>query len=243
MLYPEVSQREASDDRSFRRLPPWALVPVAALGWWLVGFFPSLLQDVLTDHPVRGWPVVPLLASSSGVLWMGAFWGGVVAGLLGRLARPGRRRTAVAATGAAVATGMAVTLLQVGRFIADQPVPSGEGRVIAGLCLLTVVAGCVGWALGSAWVFGRVGLGVSLAALATVVTGWLDAVQVALLNATQGVGVFVLDWRWSQWAGAVVLAAALVVIGARPAAAVGVVAEVGGRASGRVIRVTRLRVS
>ncbi|WP_346623251.1 hypothetical protein [Blastococcus montanus] len=218
MLHAGVPRRGASAGRSFRTLPPWALVPVAALGWWLFGFFPSLIEDVLTDHPFPGWPVVPLLASRSGLLWMGAFWGGVVAGLLGRFARPGRRRTAVAATGAGVAVAMAVTLLQVGLFIADQPVPLGADRVIAGLCLLTVVAGCVGWALGSAWVFGPVGLGVGLAALATAVTGWLNGLQLALLNATQADHLLALDWRWGQWAGAVLLAAALVVIGVRPAA-------------------------
>ncbi|CCG03241.1 hypothetical protein [Blastococcus saxobsidens] len=218
MLYAGVPHREASAGRSFRTLPPWALGPVAALGWWLVGFFPSLLEDVLTDHPAQGWPVVYLLASHSGILWMGAFWGGIVAGLLGRLARPGRRRTAVAATGAGVASAMALTLLQVGLFIAGQPIPFGADRVIAGLGLLTVVAGCVGWALGSAWVFGRIGLGVGLAALATAVTGWLSGLQLALLNATQADHLLALDWRWSQWAGVVVLAAALVVIGARPAA-------------------------
>lgn len=217
MLNVDVSRRGASAGRSYRTPPPWALVPVAALGWWLVGFFPSLLEDVLTDHPAQGWPAVPLLASRSGVLWMGAFWGGIVAGLLGRLAHPGRRRAAVAATGAGSAAAMAVTLLLVGLFVADQPIPFGHSRVIVGLCLLTVVAGCVGWALGSAWVFGPVGLGVGLAALATAVTGWLSALQLALLNATQADHLLVLGTRWSQWAGAVVLAAALVVIGVRPA--------------------------
>ncbi|TFV55410.1 hypothetical protein E4P41_17235 [Geodermatophilus sp. DF01-2] len=218
MLHQEVPHRQTSAGRSFRKLPPWTLVPVAALGWWLGGYFPSLLEDVLIPDPVQGWPAVPLLASRSGVLWMGAFWGGVVAGLLGRLARPGRRRTAVVATGAGAASAMAVTLLQVGLFRADQPIFGGDDRGFAGLCLFTVVAGCVGWALGSVWVFGPVGLGVGLAALATVVTGWLRGLQLALLNATQADHLLVLDWRWSQWAGAVVLAAALVVIGVRPAA-------------------------
>ena len=217
MLHTGVSHQEASVGRSSRQLPPWSLVPVAALAWWLIGFFPSLLEDVLTDRPSGGWPLAPLLASRSGALWMGAFWGGVVAGLLGRLARPGRRRTAVAATGAGVAIAMAVTLLQVGLFIVDQPVPFGADRVIVLLCLLTVVTGVVGWALGSAWVFGPVGLGVGLAALATAVTGWLSGLQLALLNATQGEHLF-LGVRGSEWAGAVVLTAALVVIGVRPPA-------------------------
>jgi hypothetical protein len=218
MLHADVPHREASAGRSFRQLSPWTLVPVAALGWWLAGFFPVLLEEALTSHrsPSQGWPAVPVLASRGGALGMGAFWGGVVAGLLGRLARPGRGRTTVAATGAGVASAMAVTLLLVGLFIADQPTPFGDARLIAGLCLLTVVAGCVGWALGSAWVFGRVGLGVGLAALATVVPGWLTGLQLALLNATQAEYLLV-DWRWSRWAGAVVLAAALVVTGARPA--------------------------
>ncbi|TYP84969.1 hypothetical protein [Blastococcus xanthinilyticus] len=219
MLHQEVPHQEASTGRPSRGLPPWALVPVAGLGWWLVGYLPALLEELLAGSPVRGWPLVPLLATRGGALVTGAFAGGIAAGLLGLLARRGRRRTAVGATGAGMAAAMAVTLLLVGLFLADQrPAAGDDGGVVAGLGLLTVLAGLLGWALGSAWVVGRVGLGVALAALATAVPAWSSSLQIAVLNATQADGLLVLDWRWTEWAGAAVLAAALVVIGIRPAA-------------------------
>lgn len=217
MLHQEVSYPEAPAGRARGRvLPTWALVPVAALGWWLAGFLPWLLQDLRTPgpFPAEAWLAVPLLASSLGVLVSGAFAGGIVAGLLGGFGAAERRRV-LPATGGGTALAVALTLLQAGTYLADDPGFDGDRRVIAGLCLLTVAAASVGWALGSAWVFGRVGLGIGLAALATVVPGWIGELQLVLLDAP-GSGYVTVDWRWSQWAVGPVLAAALVVIGVRP---------------------------
>jgi hypothetical protein len=202
---------------SARRLTAWALVPLAAVGWWVGGFLPSTLADLRVPGPIfpGGWPAVPLLASQLAVLVAGSFAGGLLAGLLGRVARPAPRWVVLAGTAAGTALAMTAALVQARSVLADQAGFDGDHRVLAGLCLLTVGAGTIGWMLGSLAVLGRVGLGIALAALATAVPGWVSALQRALLPAGE-FGYVSIDGRWGEWLGAAALAASLVVIGVRP---------------------------
>ncbi len=195
--------------RTVPRLPAWALVPVSALVFWLVGFLPWLLEGAGRAAPLA----LPLRAGSLSLLVLGAAVGGVLGGLAGLLA-PARRGPALLATG--TGTGLAL-LATLGQSVAAAGRGSGfdaDSRVLVGLCAVAGGTAVLAWAAGSLALAGRPGAGVALGLLAGVLPGWLSALLHPVLpfEALGALGTTV------GWAQAVTLAGALVVVGVQPPA-------------------------
>jgi hypothetical protein len=203
-----------------RRLPLWAVVVVAGITWWFVGFLPWIVASALDGSPWVGvtedtFPAVPLIAGQLGALVAGAFAGGLVAGGVGLAAPAGDRRLVALATFGGMAAVAAIAFLQAGRVMGVPGGFGGDRRVVLGLTAIAVLATVEGWALGSCWIFGRPGLGVGLGALSGVVPAWLGTLAVTVINAMSPTGT-ITSLRGINWAAALVLAPALVVVGVRP---------------------------
>jgi len=221
---------QGSDALGSRRMSPAALVTLAAVVWWAVGYFPWLASWVTSLVTVSGRGgggrpggerlAVPLAASSMWLLVLGALVGGVLAGMLGLLARPGHRRSTALATlsGAGlavmVAGGQAVAASGVGSAF-----PSEDPRVLAGLCVVLALSALTGWAFGACAPLGRTGTGLALAVLAGATPLWLTTSMTQLLStsATGRLGTHTATILWAGLGvGGLVLAVALGVIGVRP---------------------------
>lgn len=201
---------------SWRSLPPLALVPVAALAWWLIGFLAWLLNgaghDVLDERGV-GFLALPPLASG-GVLQLvlGAGVGGVAAGLVAGLGAGGRvARAGSCAAGVVIA--LLVTLVQTRNGVSSMAVDS---RVTNGLTLIVILTTIVGLGLGLLCLTGRVGLGFGVGALAGATPTWVMSVFNAFEVDSTRDGLHVAH-RVSEWSGAVALAVALICVGLLPA--------------------------
>jgi hypothetical protein len=197
------------------RLPVWSLVPLAAVGWWVVGFLPWLAGG-MRAVPIGGRIPLPLSPSLLDSLVLGTLVGGLVAGLL-CLATPRRRLGVLATLGGLVLAVVVVLAVAVSVLRRDAPDSFSSDRlVVTGLCVVTVVGALGGWALGSAAAFGRVGTGLALAVLAGAMPAWLSSLAVLTVDvSTSYAGVTVVG-RMAVWAGAAVLVLALVTVGARP---------------------------
>jgi hypothetical protein len=196
------------------RLPVWALVPLAGVVWWAGGHLFWLL-DGLRAVPVGPRMALPLSASLMSVLVLGALVGGVGAGLL-CLATPRRRLGALATLGG-VAAALVVALTDSATTLRGEAPDafSGDGVVVGALCAVVVAVALAGWALGSAAAFGRPGLALGLAVLAGAAPSWVSSVAFAVVEPSAP-GVVSAVGRVSAWAGAAVLAFALMTAGARP---------------------------
>jgi hypothetical protein len=214
-----VAGSETAPRRASRRLPMWALLPPAAVVWWLVGFLPWILDSLLWPATVPGaptgtLPAIPLLAGQLGVLVLGGLTGGIAAGLLCLTQPRARRPKAAAFTVAGLALGVFVVLLQAASSLRDASGIDGDSRALVGLSAVTVVAAAIGWFLGSAAVFGRPGGGVALGGLSAVVPGWLSSLGFVFVDRSQDY-VVGPTWAWfTWWVGAAVLA--LATVGGRP---------------------------
>ena len=203
-----------------QRVPLWAVVVVAGVAWWFVGFLPWIVASALDGSPAVGipagtFPAVPLIADQLGALVAGAFTGGLVAGGVGLVAPPCDRRLVALATFGGMATVSAIAVVQAGRVIGGAGGFEGDHRVVFGVGAIAGLATAAGWVLGSCWIFGRPGLGVGLGALSGVVPFWLGTLAVAVINAVSPTGTMT-SLRGINWAAAIVLALALVVVGVRP---------------------------
>ncbi|KAA1398178.1 hypothetical protein [Aeromicrobium ginsengisoli] len=199
----------------WRSLPPWALVPVAAVAWWLAGFLPWLLngtgRDVLTERGVGFLLLPPLMSGGVSQLVLGAGVGGVVAGLTSILSDGSRALRAGACT-AGVAVALLVTLLQTRNGVSGTAV---DTRITNGLTIVVIVTAIVGLGLGLLSLLGRVGLGFAVGALAGATPMWVMSVFMAfeLVDTT---GRLEVAHRVSEWSGAAVLAVALLCVGLVP---------------------------
>jgi len=200
----------------WRSLPPWTLVPIAAVTWWLAGFLPWLLngpgRDELTERGVGFVLLPPLMSGGVSQLVLGAGVGGVVAGLTA-MRNDGSRVLRAAACSAGVAVALLVTLLQTRNGVSGTVVDS---RITNGLTIVVVVTAIVGLGLGLLSLLGRVGLGLAIGALAGATPIWVMSV----FNAFQlddTAGRLQVAHRVSEWSGAVVLAVALLCVGLVPA--------------------------
>jgi hypothetical protein len=203
---------------SWRSLPPLALVPLAALTWWVVGFLPWLLNDA--GHDIIGADgistlAVPLFAGSVSALVLGGGLGGVAAGLTTLLCA-GSRAVRAAACASGVAIALLVSLLQSRRGLSGVEGVGIDERVTNGLTVVTVLMTVVGVSLGLLCLLGRLGLGFALAAGAGAAPVWVMSVFNALRPDDSRAGLQGAH-EVSAWIGAVVLAAALVAVGLRPA--------------------------
>ncbi|WP_116452870.1 hypothetical protein [Blastococcus litoris] len=202
-----------------------ALVPLAAVTWWLAGSLSGLLlmaSDSLADlarspsgSPVPRPDVVALpLISVLGLQVANSLLGGILAGLLGRVARGHRPALVAGATLGGVVLGLAVVLLYTAVVPGAGGVwPPGSREGVA-IGVSVVVSSLLGWLLGSCVVLGRLGSGAALGALAGALPSWLVGLSLAVTDPASLLDGF--STTWTTWAGALVLVAALVVVGARP---------------------------
>ena len=209
-----------------RRVSTVVLVPLAAAFWWAVGYFPWLASWMASLFTVSGRAgggrrggerlAVPLTVSSMWLLVLCALVGGVLAGMLGLLARPGHRRGTALATLSGV--GLAMTVAG-GQAVAASGVgsayPSEDPRALAGLCVILTLTTLVGWAFGACAPLGRPGIGVALALLAGATPLWLSTSLTQLLG-TSSNGRLGTHGALMMWVSGAVLAVALAVIGVRP---------------------------
>ncbi|MGY1847106.1 hypothetical protein [Blastococcus sp. SYSU DS1021] len=200
-------------NRARRRLPWWALVPLAAAVWWVGGYLFWLL-DGLRMVPVGARTALPLLPSMIGALVLGALVGGVAAGLLARAAE--RRAAGVPATAAGMALAVGLALVSTASTLRTNAPDTFETdpAVVGGLSVVVVLVSAAGWALGAPAALGAAGAAPGLAVLAGAASWWVAQVVLALV----GVGGAGALGRLGSWLGAALLGTALVVVGARPVA-------------------------
>jgi hypothetical protein len=204
------------------QLPTLALIPLAAVAWWIVGFLPWVADGFgssafgQTSGLTIQWLAIPMFTGDIGGLVLGAGTGGLLIGLVALLGRDGPARSAVgAATGGAL--GMIVILVVTRAQLGDGNSAQGfstDGRVVNGLTLIVVGMTVVGTLVGLLGLRGSLGLGVALAGLAGAAGVWTVEVLRAVGPASPGSYRAITDI--GHWTGAAVLALALVTLGARP---------------------------
>ena len=193
---------------------------------WAVGYFPWIASGVssLLTLPRRAGGrgfggerlAVPLTVSSMWLLVLGAQVGGVLAGMLGLVARPGHRRTTALATLTGVGLAVMVAGAQaVAASGTGSAYPSEDPRARAGLCMVLALTALGGWAFGACAPLGRPGTGLALAVLAGATPLWLSTSVTQLLG-TSSTGRLGTDGVTMAWVSGAVLAVALAVIGVRP---------------------------
>ncbi|KHL10567.1 hypothetical protein CLV56_1980 [Mumia flava] len=195
------------------------LVAVAAgCAWWLVGFLPWLVHgavDVFVGDRTGAFLAVPLTTGALTLLASGALLGGVVAGLAALINRAHPVEAAASGfVGTAVAAALALTQASgTVRDLAGGGFDSDD-RVLRGLCLAVALITLAGWVIGTlALLSRRIGGGLALAVLAGVVPTWFVGLLVSSTSATEHLATITTVGRW---AGAGVLACALVLVGIRP---------------------------
>lgn len=225
-----VPWAERSSTSRAQRVPVAALVPLAAIVWWVVGYFPWLAaglgSSASASRRVGGSSLggerlaVPLTSSSMSLLVLGALVGGVAAGMLGLVARPSRRgRTAMATlTGVGVAVMVAGGQAALAARVGSPEEFSADPRVLTGLCVVLGLTALVGWAFGACAPLGGPGAGIALAVLAGATPAWL---LTSLTSLTELFGASPMGQQGTVgtttvWLGGAVLAVALAVIGVRP---------------------------
>ena len=189
-----------------------ALVPLAGLTWWVGGYLPWLVAGGRPPRALDGPRIaVPLTGGSIALLVLGALVGGVLAGLLCLVARPGKPWAIAAATLGGVALAASLTAGQAAMVLGDGRAGAfnGDRRVVAGLCSALVVAALVGWTIGAAAATGRPATGLALAVLAGALPYWVRSLAYAATSEVRG-------GEASRWLGLALLACALTVIGLRP---------------------------
>ena len=218
---------ERAGTSTARCMPQAALVPLAAVAWWVFGYLPWLIGGMGSSSSVSGRAggpgvggarlAVPLTSSLTWPLVFGALAGGVVAGMLGLVARPGHRwhTTMATLTGVGLAVTVAVGQAVVAARGGLRDELSAGPRVLAGLCLVVALMALVGWALGACATLGRAGTGIALAVLAEVTPQWLPGLLTQLLG-TSPIGPLGTRGTIMVWLSSAMLAIALAVIGVRP---------------------------
>lgn len=209
----ELPERTSWTDR---RLSTLALIPVAGLVWWVVGFLPWFLDGL--GHEIFGGDgfsytpmALPLFAGNVSALVLGGGVGGIAAGLVTLLARGSRSHRALAAA-AGVVVALVATIIE-SRLALDATVMSGiDGRVTNGITAILVVTTIVALGLGLLALTGSLGVGLALAGIAGAVPMWLANVFHALSPTVSQ------PQEITRWVGAAVLGVALVTVGFVPAA-------------------------
>lgn len=207
---------------SVARLPTLALIPLAAFVWWIVGFLPWVLDGFggSTFRQASGlraqWLAIPLYNGSIGGLVLGAGTGGLLVGLVALLGRDGPVRSAIAAASGGLLAMIAILVLtrdQIGHGNTGQGF-TADDRVVNGLTIVVVLMTVVGTLVGLLGLAGSLGRGLALGGLAGAVGVWtVDVLHAAGWTDPGGFG-HTADV--GHWTGAVVLAVALVTLGARP---------------------------
>jgi len=208
-------------------VPAAALVPLAAMVWWAVGYLPWLAAELGGSFAGSQSPggagvgdarlAVPLTAPSMSLLVLGALVGGVVAGMLGLVARPGHRLRSAMATLTGV--GVSVTVAGGQAVLAASTAAPGafasDPLVLAGLCVVLGLTALLGWAFGACATLGRPGAGMALAVLAGAAPAWLSS-SLTQLTGSSPLGQLGAGGTTIVWLGGAVLGIALAVIGVRP---------------------------
>ena len=198
-------------------VPAPTLAPASALVWWLIGYMAWLVDGLGGDieggdaYAIASDAVtIPLLLPDLAQLVLGAFVGGVCAGLLAMIA-DGGRLTSLAASFAGVTCAVLLTGIQSTFALNNADAPGYDGGDSFGqaLIVVTAAASLLGWSLGVGGSFGRVPLGIALAGLAGALPMWLGSLVFAIgLDVNSELLRYVI-----QYAGAGLLALGLVTIG------------------------------
>ncbi|NEK86286.1 hypothetical protein GCU60_11025 [Blastococcus saxobsidens] len=199
-----------------RRLPWWALVPLAAVAWWVGGHLFWLLGG-LRMTPVGARTALPLVPAMLSYLVLGALVGGVAAGMLGRATA--RRGLGVAATAGGTVLAVALALVATVTTLRENAPDNFETEpaVLLGLGAVVVVVSALGWGVGALAVLGPAGAVPGLAVLAGAAPWWFSSVVSALV----GFGSATTLGHAGPWLGAALLVAALLLVGSRPLSRLG----------------------
>lgn len=208
--------------RSVAQLPTLALIPLAAVAWWIVGFLPWVAGGFgssafrQTSGLTIRWLAIPMFTGDIGGLVLGAGTGGLLVGLVALLGRDGPLRSAVGATAGGL-VGMIIVLIVTRAQLGDGNSAQGfstDSRVVNGLTLVVIVMTAIGTLVGLLGLTGSLGLGVALAGLAGAAGVW--TVKVLLAVGPNDAGAYRGFTDVGHWTGAALLALALVTLGARP---------------------------
>ncbi|UYM04070.1 hypothetical protein [Solicola gregarius] len=208
-------------------VPTVAIAAIAAAAWWIVGYLPWILtglngSDVTYLLETDGAMALPLYEYGTRMLFDFGLIGGLAAGLA-RILGGVQSRQAMVATLVGLAASVAVMLLQsyVALQLADDSAETPDGGVLTVLMGACVLGSLAGWGLGVVAVRGAVWFGLTLSVLAGLGTSWYWGVVRrpldAILDGSDGsAGTVTSAVEAVGWVWVGVLAAALVVIGARP---------------------------
>jgi hypothetical protein len=212
--------------RQTSRRRVWPVVPLAFVGWWLVGALPWVVTGLdltprLTtarDQPPEPYlSTLPFLTGQLPLLVVLTVCAGAVSALAVLWARPHDsrrvRRALAALTGALAAT--AYTVVQsAGAARQSAGTFDGDARVLRPLVAIAVACSLAGFVLGLCVAYGRPVLrALATAPLAVLAVNWLSALTVALLGPAAA-PLFVGQTRWLV---GILLGLALATVGLRPA--------------------------
>ncbi|WP_404390342.1 hypothetical protein [Humibacillus xanthopallidus] len=204
----------------------WPIVPLAFVGWWLVGALPWVVTGLdltprLTtarDRPPEPYlSTLPFLTGQLPLLVVLTMCAGAVSAFAVLWTRPhdGRRvrRALAALTGALAAT--AYTVVQsAGAARQSAGTFDGDARVLRPLVAIAVACSLGGFVLGLCVAYGRPVLrALATAPLAVLTVNWLSALTVALL----GPAAAPLLVGQTRWLVGILLGLALATVGLRPA--------------------------
>jgi hypothetical protein len=203
----------------------WPIVPLAVVGWWVVGALPWVVTGLhitprlttareLPPEPYLS--TLPLPTSQLPLLVVLTLCAGAVAGLavLWSFPRRGKRtRRAVAAAIGGIAATAYTAVQSAGAARQSAGTFDGDPRVLRPLVALTLACSLVGFVLGLCVAYGRPVLrALATAPLSVLAVSWLSALTVALLGA-EAAYRFVDETRWLV---GILLGLALASVGLRP---------------------------
>lgn len=208
-------------------LPLPAIAALAGVAWWVIGYLPwvitgfdgspdlySLDADYHTALPLHGY--------GARLMFEYGLFGGICASAVG-LVSGGRRTATYIATLIGMASAILVTLLQsyVAVQMAEAPLRGTDPLTLGVLAVACISGSLSGWAL--AWVatLGRAWLGIVISVLSGTAPWWIIDLGIQCANTLSRISGGTLDLRSLAdealpWSWLVLLAIALIIIGARP---------------------------
>lgn len=207
-----------------RALPAWAVLVVAAVAFWVVGFLPWIVSGTHLEvssawarfDTILG-PVVMLPFNEYAIseLFVGCVIGGTAALAVSRLAAPEvAHPRLIASCGAAIAliTSLGQTYFTVRPGLAD----TNEARVLVGALFAAVLgSGAFGIVVGAWAARGRGWLWLLGGATAAAFSGWWFADLISRRPDVAPQWVLTLG-QWSPWISGILLGVVLAVFGLRP---------------------------
>ncbi|GAB3887852.1 hypothetical protein [Terrabacter terrigena] len=204
----------------------WPVLPLAAVGWWVVGALPWVVDglgarsprdwtaDIATGSVSSGYlSLLPFTAARMGLLLVVTLVGGLAAAVTTLWLRPRRGRIAARAGVAALGTVVAAAYAVAQSAGATRQLGSDfdrDDRVLLGVLAVAVAGTVVGLLLGLLVVLGRPVLrALAAAPLAVALGSWVSALVAALMGAERAVPLL----AWTPTVSAVAVGLALAPVG------------------------------